>query len=154
MDLSYTSVSALYLRVSGIIADMVSFYLVALRVSAAWDIVSPHLSLRSSDVVLECLFLDKNFCGILTSFMVSTCSQARDTCFVVFYFEIISATVRAAILSALYFLSSLLTASDILRFLSLFTVNIADACVAVTATPDTIRLWKSSIPDCTTTSLL
>ena len=111
--------------------------------------------------------------------MVSTCSLAKDTYFVVFSFESISATIRAAIMSALYFLSLLLTASDIPRFLSLlltasnishflsllitasdisrylylFTVNIAGACVAVTAMPAKIRLWKSSMPAWTTTPL-
>ena len=144
----------LYLCVSGIIAYLVSFCVVTLRLSAAWDILIPHLSLRSSDFVLECLFLDRNVCDILTSFMVSTCSSAKGTCCVVFYFEIIFATIRAAILSALYFLSLLITATDIPCFLSLFTVNIADACVAVTTTPATRRLWKASMPVWATTSLL
>ena len=110
--------SALYLRVSGIIADIVSFCVVALRVSTAWDILSPHISLISSSVVLECLFSDRNIRRILTYFMLSTCSYSKDTCFVVFSFEIISATIRATILSDLYFLSLLLTASDISRFFS------------------------------------
>ena len=134
--------SALYLRVSGIIVDLVSFCVVDLRVSAYWDILSPHLSLRYSAVVLECLFLDKNVRGILTSFMVSTCSSVTDACCVVFYFEIISATIRAAIMSALYFLSLLRTTSNISRFLYIFTVNIADTCVVVTATPATRCLRK------------
>ena len=50
-----------------------------------------------------------------------------------YFFEIISATIRATILSAMYLLSLLITASDIPRFLYLFKVNIADTCVAVTA---------------------
>ena len=65
--------------------------------------------------------------------MVSTCSSVKDTYCVVFSFDIISATISADILSAMYFLSLLLTGSDISRFFSLFTVNIADTCVAVTA---------------------
>ena len=72
--------------------------------------------------------------------MVSTYSLSEDTCFVVLFLEIISAIIRAAILSALYFLSLLLTARNISRFLSLFMVNIAHACAAVTNTPSTIRL--------------
>ena len=132
--------SALHLRASVIIADLVRLCDVTLRASSSWDILIPYISLRSSDVVLECLFLDRNVCGILTSFMVSTCSSAKDTCCVVFSFEVISVTIRSVIMSALYFLSLLLTANNISRFLSLFTVNISDACVAVTATPATIRL--------------
>ena len=66
--------SALYLCASGSIADLVRFCGVALRVSTAGDILSPHLSLRYSTVVLECLFLYINVRGILTSFMVSICS--------------------------------------------------------------------------------
>ena len=97
--------SALYLCASGINVNIVSFCVVALRVSAAWDIIIPHISLRSSAVVLEYIFLDRNARGILTSCMLSTCSSAKDTCFVVFYFEIISATIRAAVLSAMYFMS-------------------------------------------------
>ena len=146
--------SDLYLRASGIIAYLVSFCVIAFRVSAAWGIFNPHLSLRYYYVVLECLFLDRNVRGILTSFMVSTHSLEKDTCCVVFSFEIISAAICADILSALYFLSLLLTGSDISRFFSLFTVNIAYACVAVTATPATRRLWKSTMPACTNTSSL
>ena len=101
--------SYMYLRASGIIEDLVSFCIVALIVSASWDILSPHISLRSSDVVLECLFLDRNVRGILISFMVSTCSSVKDTCCVVFYFEIISATILYQIYYQLpvcpYFLS-------------------------------------------------
>ena len=138
--------SDLYLRASDIISDLVNFCVVALRVSAAWDILSPYLLLRSSAVVLECIFLDRNVCGILKSCMVSTCSFVKDTCYVVFSFEIISATICAAIMLALYFLSLLLTDSYISRFLSQFTVNIADTRVAETATPDTRRLWKLSMP--------
>ena len=37
--------------------------------------------------------------------------------------------------------------------MSIFTVNIADACVAVKATPSTRRLWKSFMSAWTTTSL-
>ena len=40
---------------------------IALRVSASWDILSPHLSLKYSAIVLECLLLDRNVRGILTS---------------------------------------------------------------------------------------
>ena len=145
--------SALYLHASGIISGLVSFCVVDFSVSASWDILSPHLSLRSSAVLIECLFLDRNVRGIRTYFMVFTCSSEKDTCCVIFYFEIISATICAAIPSALYFLSLLLTVSDISRLLSLFTVNVADTCVAVTVTPDTKRLWKLSMPAWTTTYL-
>ena len=107
--------SVLYICASVISADLVRFFVVALRVSAAWDILSPHLSLISSSVVLEFLFSDKNVRGILTSLMVSTCSLAKDTICVVFSFEVISATICADIISALYFLSLLLTASNISR---------------------------------------
>ena len=86
--------------------------------------------------------------------MVSTCSSTKDTCCLIFYFEIICATIYAAIMSALYFLSLLLTDSDISRFLSLFMVNIADACVAVTTASSTRHLWKLSMTACTTTFLL
>ena len=93
-------------------------------------------------------------CGIMTSFMVSTCSSAKDNCCVVFSFYVISATIHAAILLALYFLSLLLTDSYISSFLSLFTVNISDACVALTSTPATRRLCKSYMPIWTTNSSL
>ena len=140
----------MYLHASGIIADLVIFCVVSLRVSADWEILSTHPSLRSSAVVLYCLFSDRNVSGILTSFMVSTCALAKYNCCVVLSFEIISATIRAAILSDLYFLSLLitardisrflsllLTASDISRFLSLFMVNISYICVAVISMPTT-----------------
>ena len=136
----------MYLCARGIHADLVSFYVVSLRVSAAWDIISPHILLRSSAVVINFLFLDRNVRGILTSCMVFTCSSAKDTCFVVFSFEIISATIGADILSALYFLSLLITASYVSGFLSLFTVNIVYACAAVTDTSATRRLSKFYIP--------
>ena len=55
----------MYLCASGIIVDLVILCDIALRVSAAWDILSPHLLLRSSAVVLEFLFLDRNIRGIL-----------------------------------------------------------------------------------------
>ena len=146
--------SSLYLRASGIIADLVIFYGVDLRVTAAWDMISSHISIRFSAVVLECLFLDRNVLGILTSCMVYTCSSAKYTCCVVFYFENISASICAAIMSDLHFLSLLLTASDISCFLSLYTVNIAYARVAVTALSSTRQLWNFSISACTTTSSL
>ena len=76
--------------------------------------------------------------------MVYTCTLAKDICCVVFYFDIIYTTIRDAILSALYFLSLLLTASYISRFLSLFMVNIADTCVALTAMPDTLLFFLIS----------
>ena len=123
-----------------IIVDLARFYGVALRVRASGGIFGPNLSLRYSSVILKCLFLDRNVRGILTSFIISTCSLAKDTCCVVFYFDNISDTICAAILSALYLLSLLLTDSDISHLLSLFLVNIADTCVAVTATSATRRL--------------
>ena len=141
-------------HVSVIITDLVSFCVVALRVSAACYILSPDILLRYSDVVLEYLFSDRSICGTLTYFMVSTCSSAKNKCCVVFPFEIISTTIRAAVLSALYFLSLLLADSDISRLLSLFKFNIADTCVVVTDTPGTTILWKFSMPAWTTISLL
>ena len=52
--------SAWYLLVSGMTADLTNLWVVALRVSVACAKLSPHLSLRSSCVVLECCLNDKN----------------------------------------------------------------------------------------------
>ena len=105
--------SAMYFSASGINADLVRFCDLALRVSAAWEILSPHLLLRSSDVVLEYLLLGIHVCGILTSCIVSTCSLVKDTCFFIFHFDMVSNNIRAAIMSALYLMSLLLIDGNI-----------------------------------------
>ena len=50
-----------------------NFWVVALRVSVACAKLSPHLSLRSFGVVLECRLDDNNVLGSPMSLRVSAC---------------------------------------------------------------------------------
>ena len=59
--------SVRYLLASGINADRIRRRVVALSVRDACATLSPHLSLRSSGVVLECLSLDRKVCGGVNS---------------------------------------------------------------------------------------
>ena len=68
--------SARYLLASGTDADLTTFWVVDLRVSVACAKLSPHISLRSSGVVLECQLKDKNFLGGPMYFRVSACSYS------------------------------------------------------------------------------
>ena len=52
--------SARYLVASGMTADLTNFWVIALSLIVACAKLSPHLSLRSSGVVLECRLDGKN----------------------------------------------------------------------------------------------
>ena len=67
---------AWYLLASGMIVDLTNFWVVALRVSVACAKLSPHLSLRSSCVVLEWRLDYKNILGGPMSVRMSDCSSS------------------------------------------------------------------------------
>ena len=58
-------ISARYLRLSGIIANHTSFYVVAFSVSAACAALIPHCLLQYSSVVFKCCSADKKARGFL-----------------------------------------------------------------------------------------
>jgi hypothetical protein len=69
LTLNILSVS--YLLAKGISAERMRRLVVAASVSVSCATLSPHLSLSSSGVVLECLSLERKVCGGVNSYSCS-----------------------------------------------------------------------------------
>ena len=86
--------SDLYRLASGIIADLVTFCVVAFKFNAAWAKIVLQRSLRSSRVVLEFLFSDRNVWGIFMSRMNSS-HDSGSSIYSLLMFDIMSDTILA-----------------------------------------------------------
>ena len=100
MRLISNILSARYLLASCINADLVSFCVVAFRVSAAWARLSPQRSIRSSVVVLECLLDDRKVVGSSMSCMGSSSIYIRGPLFSSLLSDMMSETILAAMVLA------------------------------------------------------